>query len=150
VETAGRLPSFRDAFRVRRCIVPADGFYEWHEEEGRRLPNWYHHADDSLLLMAGLFTSALRPAFTILTMPANDVVAPAHDRMPVVLPPDAARAWLDDPRFDPTVRATWTAFGHGLLATPVSSRVSSTAHDGPECLLPPQAPEPPRQLRLLD
>jgi putative SOS response-associated peptidase YedK len=161
VETAARVPTFRDAFRTRRCLVPADGFYEWRRQDGRRLPIWYHHADDRLLLMAGLFTSTLgpgvpRPAFTILTMPANDVVAPTHDRMPVVLSPDAARAWLEDPRFDPSAPAAWGGFGHDLLATPVSTRVNAASYDGPECLAPPQpddgapAPVADRQLRLVE
>jgi len=150
VETAARRPAFRDAYRGRRCLVPADGFYEWRAGQDQRLPSWYHHADGSLLLMAGLYTSASRPAFTILTMPANDVVAPAHDRMPVVLSPEAARAWLEDPRFDPTAASVRRELGRDLVATPVSTRVNSTAYDGPECLEPPKPEAPPRQLTLLD
>jgi len=177
LETAARLPSFRDAYRGRRCVVPADGFYEWRHEGGRRgEPFWYHHADGSLLLMAGLYqdgdpqsvpkpprdelrsaepssahaiTAADRPAFTILTMAANDVVSPAHDRMPVVLSPEAARAWLEDPRFDPASAAVRAQFGRDLVATPVSTRVNSAAHDGPECLEPPGPATAPAQLSLL-
>lgn len=151
VETAARRPAFRDAYRQRRCLVPADGFYEWRRKDGRREPFWYHHADGSLLVMAGVFTSLEAPAFTILTMPANDVVAPVHDRMPVVLSPAAARAWLDDPRYDPTSSAARPELGRDLVATPVSSRVNSTAHDDPGCQAPPDPVEPQssRQLRLL-
>lgn len=163
LETAARLATFRDAYRARRCLVPADGFYEWPRKgEGRdptRHPSWYHHADGSLLLMAGLYgpppQAGGRPVFTILTMPANEVVAPAHHRMPVVLSPRAARAWLDDPRFDPAApgMAARGAFTGGLVATAVSTRVNSAAYDGPACLEPPGPPPPPpreRQLRLVD
>jgi putative SOS response-associated peptidase YedK len=101
--------------------------------------------------MAGIFNaSSGKPAFTILTMPANEVVSPAHDRMPVVLSPEAARAWLEDPRFDPTAPATERDLGRDLIATPVSMRVNSAAYDGPECLEPPGPETPARQLRLLD
>jgi putative SOS response-associated peptidase YedK len=150
VETAAGKPSFRDAYRKRRCLIPADGFYEWRHEQGKRgEPQWYHRGDGSLLLMAGLHNGAAKPAFTILTMPANDVVSPAHDRMPVVLSEDGARAWLDDPSFDPAAPATWSTHGQGLLATPVSSRVNSAAFDGPECLAAPEPAPPARQLRLV-
>jgi putative SOS response-associated peptidase YedK len=159
-ETAAKRPAFRDAFRSRRCVVPADGFYEWRHDQSagkkRGEPFWYHHADGSLLLMAGVYTigegGGGRPAFTILTMPANDVVAPAHDRMPVVLSPEAAHAWLENPRFDPASPAARDSLGQGLVARAVSARVNATTHDDPDCLAPPSdEPEPPpRQLRLVD
>jgi putative SOS response-associated peptidase YedK len=149
VETVAKRPAFRDAYRDRRCLVPADGFYEWRHESGRRgEPFWYHHADGSLLLMAGVFTGGAHPAFTILTMPANDVVAPAHDRMPVVLSPEAARAWLDDPRFDPASSAVRLQLGRDLVARPVSTRVNSAAYDGPECLAPPDPAPASAQLEF--
>jgi len=176
VETVAKRPAFRDAYRGRRCLVPADGFYEWRHQNGRRgEPFWYHHADGSLLLMAGIYqhgdpgrvpkpprdelrsaepsaahavTAGAHPAFTILTMPANDVVAPAHDRMPVVLSPEGARAWLDDPRFDPASSAARPHLGRGLVATPVSTRVNSAAYDGPECLSPPDPAPPTAQLEF--
>jgi putative SOS response-associated peptidase YedK len=153
LESVARKPAFRDAFRSRRCLVPADGFYEWrHQEDRRGQPFWFHHADGSLLLMAGVYTSGDQPAFTILTMAANDVVSAVHDRMPVVLSPQAARRWLQDPRFDPAAHAARAELGRDLVATPVSSRVNSTAYDGPECLSPPGPEEATltRQLRLLD
>jgi putative SOS response-associated peptidase YedK len=159
-ETASRRPAFRDAWRARRCIVPADGFYEWRHEPSKAgkskrtsQPFWYHHADGSLLLMAGVYEiEGRRPAFTILTMPANEVVAAAHDRMPVVLSPDAARAWLEDPRFDPTAPAARASLGQGLVAQEVSAHVNSATHDDPACLDPPsnEPPPPLKQLRLLD
>jgi putative SOS response-associated peptidase YedK len=152
VESASRRPAFRDAFRSRRCLVPADGFYEWRHDENRRgQPFWFHHDDGSLLLMAGIYTPDEHPAFTILTMAANDVVSPVHDRMPVVLSAAAARRWLEDPRFDPASHAARAELGRDLIATPVSSRVNSAAYDGPDCLSPPDEKESlGRQLRLLD
>jgi len=151
-ETAAKRPAFRDAYRGRRCIVPADGFYEWRHAEPKKRgePFWYHYPDGKLLLMAGVFTADEKPAFTILTMPANEIVSPAHDRMPVVLSPEGARRWLEDPRFD--LRGRTAELGRDLVATPVSTRVNSTANDDPACLDPPGSePErPDPQLRLID
>jgi putative SOS response-associated peptidase YedK len=150
-ETAASRPAFRDAYRGRRCLVPADGFYEWRKDGKKSQPFWFHHPDGHLLLMAGVFTAAEKPAFTILTMAANDVVSPAHDRMPVVLSEEGARAWLEDPKLDLLGRRD---LGLDLVATPVSTIVNSAAYDGPECLEPPREdPEPPpphKQLRLID
>ena len=102
-ETVATRPAFRDALARHRCLVPADGFYEWAERPGvGRVPFWIHHRRGGLLALAGLRESwrpspdaeALR-TFTILTTEPNRVVAPLHDRMPVVLPPTAWEAWLD-------------------------------------------------------
>jgi putative SOS response-associated peptidase YedK len=90
-ETLAKLPSFREALRQRRCIIPADGFYEWTGPKERRLPFWIYPPEAGLILFAGLYESwypepnwgAL--TFTIITFPANALVGTIHDRMPVVL-----------------------------------------------------------------
>ncbi len=91
-ETAARLPLFRDSLLRRRCIVPSFGFYEWTRDKRRYL---YNLPEGPVLLMAGIFrleSGTLR--FVILTTAANESVAPVHPRMPVVLPPEGAEAYL--------------------------------------------------------
>src|SRR5262249_55183519 len=97
-------PAFREAFERRRCVVPADGYFEWTGGTGRRRPIWYHHPDGQLLRFAGVYQSWRDPVsgervrtFAIVTTPANELVASVHDRMPALLAPDAAKAYLDTP-----------------------------------------------------
>lgn len=151
-ETAARLPLFREAWAGRRCVVPADGFYEWMGSRGDRRPLWFHlrGKERGLLFFAGLFEEpepgreAAAPSFCVLTTAANAQVAPAHDRMPAILDADGARRWLE--RADPALLAPAPA---GLLAaTAVSTRANDVAHDDPACLDPGEA-APPRQLTLL-
>lgn len=146
VETASSRPAFRTAWKERRCVVPADGFFEWTGPSSDRRPVWFHAADGSLLHLAGIFQDpdpedpASLPRFVVLTTEADEVVAPIHDRMPVILHPDAVDDWLRDPQGHLPPRAPL------LAATPVSRRVNSVANDDPSCVAPS---EPPRQLRLV-
>lgn len=150
-ETARTLPAFRDAFRTRRCLVPADGFYEWKPDaspsaKGRppRTPWWIHRPDRSPFAFAGLW-ERWRPedgrspihSFTILTTSANARLAPLHDRMPVVLGEEALEPWLD-PASDPaTLERLLAPAPDGLLdAWPVSTLVNAPANDEPGCLVP--------------
>ena len=97
-ETASELPSFRGAFSEGRCIVPADGFYEWQGGRTERRPLWFHDPAGKLLLFAGLAVESRgSPAFVILTTAANDLLRPIHDRMPVLLSAEGARNWLANP-----------------------------------------------------
>ncbi len=105
-ETAAVKPSFRSAFRRRRCLIPADGFYEWRKSGGRRLP-YFIDLPDAPMVFAGLWEiehdregGELRSC-TILTVPANAVVLPLHDRMPAIMPPESWPAWLDPETSDP-------------------------------------------------
>jgi putative SOS response-associated peptidase YedK len=142
-ETAARLPLFRQAFAEGRCLVPADGFYEWQGGRGDRRPRWFHDPAGGLLTFAGLaFENRGALDFVILTTAANELLRPVHDRMPVLLSPDSADAWLARPD-----RGLLTPAPDGLLAArAVSARVNSVANDGPELLEPPP---PPRQLKLV-
>lgn len=103
--------SFREAFEHRRCLVPADGFYEWKREADARVPFWIHPEDREILSFAAIWERwdrpgrELRHTFAILTMPAGPVVSEVHDRMPVVIAAADRGAWLD--------RGT---DGHGALA----------------------------------
>jgi putative SOS response-associated peptidase YedK len=140
-ETAASKPAFRDAFAQRRCVVPADGFFEWKAGPGGRQPLWIHRTDGRLLLLAGLYdeapseaSPAPRTCFAVMTTAANSMVAAFHDRMPVLLSPEEAATWLAEP--DP--RLLRAARDDLLVATPVSQRVNSIRHDDPECLAPPR------------
>ena len=132
-ESADRLPSFRRLFREGRCLVPADGFFEWIGPLGARRPLWFHRPGGGLLLLAGLCQEQPEGlAFAILTTPANAAVSRAHDRMPAVLSPQAAAAWLERP--NPALLAP--APDGWLAATEVSPRVNSPENDDPACLEP--------------
>ncbi|MHB8684583.1 MAG: SOS response-associated peptidase [Dehalococcoidia bacterium] len=163
-ETAVKRAAFRDAFLHRRCVVPADGFFEWLGAKDARRPIWFHNPHGDLLLFAGLYeswrnpqTAAWQRTFTILTTAANDVVAPVHDRMPVILPPDRADDWLFVPAADPAAQAgklgalLQPAAPALLAAIEVSRRVNSVANDDPACLAPADGPPPgsPSQRPLL-
>jgi putative SOS response-associated peptidase YedK len=136
-ETAAHLPTFRGAWRIGRCLVPADGFYEWMGPARARRPHWYHRPDGALLLLAGLCREEPGGlSFAILTTAANAVVRPAHDRMPALLSREAAERWLAEAEPGPLLPAPddW------LLATEVSPRVNAVANDDPACLEPPPPP----------
>jgi putative SOS response-associated peptidase YedK len=143
-ETAALRDSFRDSFAGRRCIVPADGFYEWSGPKNDRRPYWLHRRDGRLLLLAGIFEDdGATRRFCVLTTNPNAVVARLHDRMPVILRPDDVDAWLENG--SPTLLEA--APDDVLVAVPVSARVNSVKNDDPACRAP-AAPEVPAQLRL--
>jgi putative SOS response-associated peptidase YedK len=144
-ETAASKPSFRHAFRDRRCAVVADGFYEWTGPAKARRPLWFHPPDGGLLLLAGLWEDEgeAPPRFTVLTTDANEVVAQAHDRMPVLLPPERLDVWLREADQDLLVPAP----PESLQVREVSPRVNAVANDDPDCLGPP--PKRTEQLNLL-
>ncbi|HJZ85128.1 MAG TPA: SOS response-associated peptidase [Polyangia bacterium] len=151
-ETARERPTFQRAFARGRCVVPADGFFEWSGPEKARRPLWYRRVDGGLLLMAGLFEpgpAGLR--FTILTTPANQLVAQVHDRMPALLAPAQIDAWLHARSAAEAQKLLRPAPEDMLQVTAVSRRLNAVANDDPACLEPD--PEPPRrpakQLRLL-
>ena len=148
IETARSRPAFRGAFERRRCVVPADGFFEWAGEKKARRPIWYHPRD-GLMLLAGLYESWRDPrsgtwqrTFSIVTTPANDLVAPVHDRMPAILTSEDVEAWLEPVEEGDTEalvalqRRLRPAPPDALVATAVSPRVNSVKNDDPECLTP--------------
>jgi putative SOS response-associated peptidase YedK len=137
-------PAFKRSFERRRCIVPADGFYEWQARADRKQKQPWHirRRDGDLLAFAGLWDS-WRPtrgsdegrivSCTIITTEANDLIAPVHDRMPVVLPPEAWRRWLD-PTFDDVaslVTLLRPAPDDLLELVPVGTAVNDVRNDGP-------------------
>jgi len=136
-------PAFRGAFEERRCIVPADGFFEWVGEKRDRRPIWYHRLDRGLIFFAGLYESwRVKPGewqrtFTIVTTGPNDVIAPVHDRMPVILPPERVDDWLTPSTKPADLMALLVPAPNTLLEpTFVSPRANSVKNDDPGVLEP--------------
>ena len=149
-ETAAEKPSFRTAFRHRRCLIPADGFYEWRREGKTRQPWLFGLLGGAPFVFAGLWERWTVPAgatltgslaerspgdtvetCTILTTAANDTVAPVHGRMPVILPRDAWNAWLAG---EEVPLGPYPA--DDMTAHPVSTYVNRPANDDPRCVEP--------------
>lgn len=151
-ETLAERPAYRSAFERFRCLIPADGFYEWQRLPGERRKQPFHitRADGALFAFAGLWSvwhrgepEELRSA-TIITTAANAAVAPIHDRMPVILARDAEALWLA-PDAAPAALAELLRgpAAAELALRPVGPAVNDARYDGPECLFdpPPAAQE---------
>jgi putative SOS response-associated peptidase YedK len=107
-ETVASTPAFRDSFARKRCLIPADGFYEWEAPERGRTPHWVYRADGYPMAFAGIWATRQDPATgdwhrtcSIVTAAATGVIASIHDRMPVSLVPDVWDSWLDRDLQDP-------------------------------------------------
>jgi putative SOS response-associated peptidase YedK len=142
-ETAPEKPSFRRAFRSRRCLIPADGFYEWKRERGGKQPFFFRMTDGSPFAFAGLWESwegdGMGPirSCTILTTAPNRVVGEVHNRMPVILPPDAYDAWLGSEAEKEELVSLLAPYPDDAMeAYPVSRAVNSPRNDGPGCIEP--------------
>jgi putative SOS response-associated peptidase YedK len=143
-ETAPRLPVFRQAFAAGRCVVPADGFYEWQGTRGRRIPLWFYPRQGPLL-MAGLFRrEANQLSFVILTTAANESLRFVHSRMPALLSVDQAAAWLDAP--DGSLLRP--APDDWLERRRVTTRVNSIENDDRQCQEAASEPAGPDQLEF--
>ena len=140
-ETVAEKPSFRAAFKRRRCLVVADGFYEWTPRPRGHRAHWLHPRAGGLLAFAGLYehwAAEAGPAIescTVLTTDANADVAPIHPRMPVILPAESWRAWLDPTSEPEPLRTLLGPAPEGTLdARIVGSHVNDPRHDDPACL----------------
>jgi len=159
VESIDAKAFFRDALKRKRCLVPADGFFEWKrntDKKAKKQPLYFHPRDKKIFAFAGLWARARTDAgeilsFTIITGPPNELVKPVHDRMPIVLAESTYSAWLD-----PTLDGEGA---HALLgvppvgnwiAEPVSTKVNSATQDDASCIEPiePAVPDEPRQRSL--
>ena len=139
-ETVASKPSFRSAFRARRCLVPADGFYEWRAVGKARHAMRFSLEGGGLFAFAGIWErwgrdESAMETVAILTTTPNDVVAAVHDRMPVILPPAAYGTWLAPAGVDAALLGAllcpYTA--SAMTATPLSSYVNNSRHEGPDC-----------------
>jgi putative SOS response-associated peptidase YedK len=145
-ETVAEKPSYRAAFERFRCLIPADGFYEWRRATGGGHKQAFHitRADGDPFVFAGLWSVWHRGnndqirSCTIITTAANAAVAPLHDRMPVILPRDAEEAWLDAGTPEPVLHDLLSGLAAGDTALrPVGPAVNDARYDGPECLADP-------------
>jgi putative SOS response-associated peptidase YedK len=143
-ETVEKLPAYRSAFKARRCLVPATGWYEWQElGPGNKQPWRMHMRDGSPLAFAGLWErwkgdDQVIESDTIIVTDATEAIAQTHDRMPVILSPEAARQWMNPDEQD---SATLKSLLHpyvppGLEMYRVSTRVNSARGDAPEMITP--------------
>lgn len=159
-ETVFDKPAFREGARAHRLLVPAQAFYEWRREGRARTPFAFALDGADCFAMAGVGASWTDPrsgevlhTLAVLTCPPNAVMAPVHERMPVILPPAAWPAWLD-PAAEPEdlARLLVPYPARGMRAWPVSRRVNSPVTDGPallEAVADPGPQTPPRQGSLL-
>ncbi len=140
-ETVAGKPAFRSAFRQRRCLIPADGFFEWQNQMGRKQPFYFRLRDGKPFALAGLWEhwqqgARIIESCTVLTTEANEIVRPLHERMPVILPPSAYETWLD-PKMQRTevLLPLLAAYPAGeMIAHPVNMRVNSPRNDDEECV----------------
>lgn len=152
-ETLEKKGVFKELLASHRCLVPADGFYEWRHEGKQRLPHFVHEPDGRPLAMAGLWSRWHSPegmdltTFVIITTRANGELQSLHDRMPVILDEDGRQRWLSGPSHDFAGLEELLHPWHQskLEVTAVSPHVNSVAFDDPGCLAPPLV----QQLRLL-
>jgi putative SOS response-associated peptidase YedK len=139
-EMVEEKPSFREAFKRRRCIILADGFYEWKREAGRKQPFFFRMRNERLFGFAGLWErwegegSQAISSCTILTTVANEVLGPVHDRMSVILHPEDSSLWLgDDEREQKLLRELLRPYPAGeMVGYPVSHLVNSPGNRGAE------------------
>jgi putative SOS response-associated peptidase YedK len=141
LETAATLPALRDAMKSRRCIIPADGFYEWQKKGNAKQPYCFEVSDGSLFAFAGIWDRWKAPcgqwikSCSILTTNANAVTSPVHDRMPVILDPDGYDLWLDPGMKNVSVVSELLKPYDARLMRcyPVGARINQVANDDAEC-----------------
>jgi putative SOS response-associated peptidase YedK len=152
-ETVAEKPAFRAAMKRRRCLIPADGFYEWKAAGPRKQPYYIRMKTGEPFAFAGLWETWMGPngeeleTATIVTTKANRTLAPIYDRMPVIVPPNAFDLWLDSANVDPVAASALIAPApeNLLEAYPISTDVNRVANDNPKLLEPHVAgaePEP--------
>ncbi len=135
-ETVQTRPMFRAAFKAKRCVIPANGFFEWEKSGKQRLPWYFTSTAHAMFGLAGLYdpaTDAQPAGFVILTTAPNELVAPYHNRMPVMLAPGDAKAFIQGtPEAAAAMLQTYSA--GAMKAHRVSPAMNRAGHDGAECI----------------
>jgi putative SOS response-associated peptidase YedK len=149
-ETARDKPAFSAAMKRRRCLVPADGFYEWQKQGGRKQPFYIRARSGEPLAFAGLWETWVGPngeeidTAAIVTTAANSTLKPLHDRMPVIVPPEAFDLWLSGEADVETAASLIAPAPDDLLeAYPVSLAVNTAANDNPALIEPAEPQQAP-------
>lgn len=144
-ETLAEKPSYRAAYKRRRCLILADGFYEWKRNaDGSKIPYFVSLASREVFAFAGLWEIWYSPegdslqSATIITTTPNDLLAPIHNRMPVILPREAHDDWLDPAERDAASLQGWLKPypAEAMSAYAVSTLVNSPSNDLPDCVVP--------------
>ena len=142
-ETVATQAAFAESFRERRCLVPADGFYEWRRDDRGKVPLWFHRPDDELFAFAGVWAQYTprggEPIMScaIVTCPPNELMRPIHDRMPVILGQAVEALWLDPVAEPADLEDLLVPAPEGVLAVrEVGDLVSNVREDGPELIVP--------------
>jgi putative SOS response-associated peptidase YedK len=141
-ETIAQKPSFRDAFRYRRCLVPASGFYEWDRTKSPRQPHYFHPAESSIMAMAGIWEHWLHPcgseilSISLITTAANKLMEPIHHRMPLILPRESWAEWLSTDNVKPSIETYLDKAepDNYLQCHPVSTRVNKASEEGEDLI----------------
>jgi putative SOS response-associated peptidase YedK len=140
-EGIARRPAVREALRLRRCVVVADGFFEWQTIDSTRRPHFFHLRSVGPFGLAGIWQrgpgAESSPGAAILTCAANALVAEVHDRMPIILDADDCLRWLDRGADPLALQSLLRPFpSEGMEAYPVSTLVNSARNDSPDCIRP--------------
>ena len=145
-ETLAEKPSFRGSYKYKRCLILADGFYEWKTQPGTKIkvPYFIHMKDRQIFAFAGLWDEWQSPdgsqvrSCTIITIGPNELMVPIHNRMPVILPPSAYAQWLDStPRTPESLQALIKPYpAEEMAAHPVSTLVNNPKNNRAECVVP--------------
>ncbi len=140
-ETLTEKPTFARLLNQRRCLIVADGFYEWRQDQGKKQPVFIHLKNQEPFVFAGLWDSwphengTIRSYCTIITTNANALIAPVHHRMPVILPTSAIDAWLD-PRCQSPTKLLQPYPDNAMAWYPVSDAVNTPTNDNPDLVAP--------------
>ena len=143
-ETIATQPAFAESFAERRCLIPADGFYEWLSDERGKRPVWLSRRDAELFAFAGIWAQIDSPgsdeplhSCAIVTCAPNALIRPIHDRMPVILDPDSESSWLDPERPPEEILSLLAPAADDLLvAREVADLVNDVREDGPALIEP--------------
>jgi putative SOS response-associated peptidase YedK len=142
-ESVAEKPAYRTAFRRRRCLVPADGFYEWRQTADGKQPYYIRMKNAGIFAFAGLWehwegNDEVIESCTIIVTEANDIIRPVHDRMPVIIAPADYTQWLDPERQEPaSLRPLLRPYpAEAIEVYPVSRRVNSPKNNDAECIAP--------------
>ena len=135
-ETVSEKPSFRSAFKQRRCLIPTSGFYEWKREGHRKQPYYFQVKDAPIFSMAGIWESWQAPnrqiieSCSIITTDANELVSEVHGRMPVIINQDSYSRWFDGLEYQDLLHPYAST---KMTIYPVSEMVNSPKNNGPDC-----------------
>jgi len=141
-ETVAKQAAFAESFRERRCLIPADGFYEWRADDRGKVPLWFHLPDDELFAFAGVWAEYTPRggeavhSCAIVTCAPNELMRPIHDRMPVILPREAEAEWLSPDASPDDLARLMSPFRDGLEIREVSDLVNNVREDGPALIEP--------------